>query len=136
MPDIMQVLEELGEFGWAMRRPSAEKTAQALAYPPIISWRYKEPTATKAEVLARALAIFQGTIPWKFSTEHRNWVLMPARIAEYAQSHNLLGDLQAAEELRRNDPDFGVRANAELARLAEHIQRQLDQQKNANLGTG
>jgi hypothetical protein len=97
---------------------------EELAYPPIISWRYKEPTPDKADLLQRLVASFRGTISWdlEFSPKPRAWVLMPSRINEYSRAHRLLGGLNAARRLIVKDPDFGIRANAELHLFAAHLE--------------
>jgi hypothetical protein len=103
--DLMQVLQEIGEFEWASRRPTAEASGAELAYPPIICWRYKQPTAEKAELLQCLLAGFERTIAWELQVapKPRAWVLMPAWVREYAEKYKLVGSLQAADELMRKD---------------------------------
>jgi hypothetical protein len=127
MTDIMQVLKEIDDFEWGCRRPSSSAAGNELAYPPIIAWRYKEPTPDKADLLRRLVGSFQGTIQWEleFSPKPRAWVLMPSRINEYTRAHRLRGGLDAAKQLMVKDPDFGIRANAELRLLAEHMRQQL-----------
>jgi hypothetical protein len=123
--DIMAVLGLLGEFEWAMRRPAVEASGEELAYPPIIVWRYREPAKEKADKLQGFIDTFRGKLAWQFSCTRRNWGLMPASLEEYTAAHELAGILEAAEELTVTEPDFGKRANAELASLADHIHKGL-----------
>jgi len=125
MKALIELLKEIGELAWA-GWPSERLTGRELTYPPIITWRYKEPTPEKAELLRRLVGSFRGTIQWEleFSPKPRAWVLVPSRINEYTRAHRLLGGFDAAEKLMKKDPDFGIRANAELRLLAEHMRQQ------------
>jgi hypothetical protein len=134
--DIIQVLRLLGEIDhW--RRPAAPERGGNPAYPPVIAWRYRDPSPGKAALIRRLVASFRGTVRWEFRwpgdsrrgarSAGSGWVLMPARLRWYAWSRLLLGELEAAHVLTQADPNFGRRANAELPFLAEHIQRHPEQ---------
>jgi hypothetical protein len=121
MRDIIDVLHDLAEIEYWKRRPEHEARGEELACPPLIVWRYKEPSRVLAEVFRHAVESFRGTMSWEFSAMDRNWLLMPLRIKEYAQAHGYPGTLQASLELKTKEPNFGCQANAELPLLAEHI---------------
>lgn len=124
MDDIINILQMAGEIeNWTVWLP-IESDGEDPARPPIISWKYKKPSDELVEMLRRALDTFQGTIAWEFCSEGPRWYLMPARISEYANQHDL-DHLAAGQELRTKEPDFGIRANIELARLVKHIQDHL-----------
>ena len=121
MRDIIDVLLDLAEVEYWKRRPEQEARGEELACPPLIVWRYKQPSRALAEALRHAVESFRGTMDWEFLTSERNWLLMPSRIKEYARAHGYPGTLQASLELKTKEPNFGCQANAELLLLAEHI---------------
>ena len=121
MRDIIDILQALAEIEYWKRCPHDEAKGEELACPPLIVWRYKEPSRAFAEVIRHAVESFPGTMAWEFSAADRNWILMPSRIKEYARAHGYPGTLQASLELKTKEPNFGCQANAELRLLAEHI---------------
>lgn len=121
MKDIIDVLQEAGALAHWTVWPHKAARGEELACAPIIAWRHEQPSQELAELFRQVVGTFQGATSWEFSAAGRRWVLMPARIREYSESHGCLGELMAAAELRVADPDFGKRANAELGLLAEHI---------------
>ncbi|MGH7169072.1 MAG: hypothetical protein ACRELG_02190 [Gemmataceae bacterium] len=121
MRDIINVLQDLAEVEYWKRRPHLEARGEELACPPLIVWRYKEPSRAVAEAFRHAVESFRGTMAWEFSAAERNWILMPSRIKEYARAHGYPGTFQASSELKAKEPNFGCQANAELLLLAEHI---------------
>jgi hypothetical protein len=123
MRDIVDILKAFGEITHWTVRPAPEAYGGNQSYPPIITWRYKQPSRDAEAFFRRAVSSFRGTISWEFSALQPSWVLMPSRINEYAKSHGDLGGLAAALELMTIDPDFGKRANAELPLLVEHLQQ-------------
>ncbi len=129
MSDIMEVLQQLGELDWAMRRPPADAEGATLAFPPMISWRYKNPSPEIAQFLQHAIQRFRGSVPWTFSSEQRNWYLTVAKLLESMKTQNLQGTRKAAQELMTQEPDFCRRANAELALLSDQIQHELAARK-------
>jgi hypothetical protein len=123
--EIIKTLHGIGPIiHWTMC-PAEEAFGGKLACPPIITVRYQQPAEALAAFLRRAVANFQGMVAWEFSTEFPNWVLLPLRIRKYTRANKLWGGLEAARELMTKEPDFGYRANAELPRLAEHLQQQI-----------
>lgn len=125
MNDPIDVLRMAGEIeNWTVWLP-LEADGEDPTRPPIITWKYKQPSDELAEVFRRALDTFQGTIAWEFCAEGPKWYLMPARISEYANQHDL-NHLAAGQELRTKEPDFGIRANLDLSRLVQHIQDHLE----------
>jgi hypothetical protein len=122
MRDIIDILQDLAEIEYWNRCPEHEAQGDELACPPLIVWRYKEPSRALAEAFRRAVESFRGSMAWEFSATERNWILMPLRIKEYAQAHGYPGTLQASLELKAKEPNFGCQANAELPLLAKHIQ--------------
>lgn len=123
--DIFLALQLLGEFEWARVSPARGCPPERLICPPMITWRYREPSEEKAEVLANLVQSFSSSKKWEFSSLHRNWYLMPARLSEYVEEHGLLGTQEAVNRLMKEEPEFGRQANAELRRLAEFIQNRV-----------
>lgn len=121
MRDIIDILQDLAEVEYWKRRPCWEAKGDELTCPPLIVWRYKEPSPALAEFFRHAVESFRGTIAWEFSAADRNWLLMPLRIREYARAHGYPGTLQASLELKAREPNFGCLANSELLLLAEHL---------------
>jgi len=120
MEEIIEILKEFGEIAHWTCRPAATSGGNP-AFPPIITWRYKEPPSQIAEFFQRVVSNFPGAIPWEFSVVEQTWCLMPSRITEYSKSHDNLGGLAVALELMTFDPNFGKQANRELPLLVEHI---------------
>ena len=127
MKDIIDTLKEFGDIAHWRMGPADERHGGNPACPPIIVWRYKKPAQELADLLQRIVRTVPGTIAWEFSIFGQNWMLMPARINEYATGRGDIGGRDAVLELMKNEPEFGQRANAELPLLAQHIQQQLEQ---------
>ncbi len=123
MKEIIEVLKEFADIEHWMALPSNEG-GDDLTHPPIVTWRYKQRSSELAGILNRAISSFAGTMGWDLTITDRNWSLKPSRITEYAKMHGCTGTLSAARELKIAEPEFGIRANAELRRLAEHIQKE------------
>jgi len=121
MNDIVDVFKELGEVAYWTGTPAAEEEGGNLSCPPIVVWRYEEPSPELASMVLRMVKSFQGRMTWAVSTDGQAWSLMPARVRELADSQKGLGTYGAAGKLTEIDPDFGKRANEELILLAEHI---------------
>jgi len=120
--EIIAVLQQGGEIAhWSMH-PGRNGD---LSCPPIITWRYKQPTKELAELICLAVDDYRGVVAWDFSGSERTWCLMPLRVRELARLHEGVGGLGAAAELMRVDPDFGRCANKELCLFAEHLQQHL-----------
>jgi hypothetical protein len=115
------VLQELAPIAHFTFWPPRDACGEELSTPPIVWWTYQQPPEELAEFLRQVVGTFQGTVKWEVLATGRRWILMPARIREYAELHGCNGDLIAAAELKSAEPDFGKRANAELRFLAEHI---------------
>lgn len=114
MNNILVVLAEFGEIEWSYcnTENGLSKTyPESRSFPPVVVWRYKTPSAHIAEKLSRAVESFRGTIEWRLDTERTNWVLCPSRV------HNR----DDVMHLHDSEPEYGIRANAELRELAEHI---------------
>src|SRR6266446_2272224 len=123
MKDIVDILKEIGDLAHWTLRPAPEACGGRHACPPIITWRYKHPSDELADFFRRVVGAFAGTISWEFSATHEVWSLMPSRIREYSKSHGDVGGLAVAKQFMEMEPDFGIRANAELPLLAAFIQR-------------
>jgi hypothetical protein len=132
MKDIVDILKEFGEITHWTVRPARAEQGGNLSCPPIITWRYKQPSREVADYFRRVVSTFRGTIAWEFSVFGQTWCLMPSRISEYAEAHGNLGALAVARELMTSDPEFGKRANAELPLLVEHMQQQIEKAKAEN----
>ncbi len=126
MKDVIDILQEVADVEHWTRLPHAGASGIELTHPPIITWRFKEPSSELAAFFQQIIGSFRGTLPWEFSATKPNWSLMPARIREYARARGYSGTLMAAGELKTAEPDVGIRANADLYLLAEHIQHHLD----------
>jgi len=131
MEDIIKVLREVGEVSYWRMGPAAGVPGAVLSCPPIIAWKYKKPTHEFADFFRRAVGSYRGPISWEISIPEERlwskwlWCLMPSRISECAKSHGGVGGLAAARILKETEPDFGIRANADVPFLAAHIRRQL-----------
>jgi hypothetical protein len=122
---MIDVLLKLGPIDHFSYGPSRDPGYEDLSYPPHVWWTYKDPSEQTAAFIRQAIASFSGEIAWEFLTNGRRWTLMPARLGEYGKAHGIPGGLYAAAALKREDPEFGKRANADLQKLAEHIERQI-----------
>jgi hypothetical protein len=105
--------------------PHRDASDAELACPPFVAWRYETPSDELAEFLRNAISTFGGEVAWELLTTGPRWILAPARLREYAEEHGCGAGLIAAAKLKVAEPGFGKRANAELGRLAEHIERHL-----------
>jgi hypothetical protein len=126
MKNIVDILKEFGEIAHWVVRPARQEFGGDLSCPPIITWKYKNPSKEVAEFFRYVVSTFRGTIGWEISVYEQTWILKPSRISEYSKSHDNLGGLAVAGELMKIDPEFGKRANAELRLLVEHIQQHIE----------
>jgi hypothetical protein len=121
MADIIDVLQELGELAHWVQRPAPAPHGD-LTYPAIISFCFKSNPIKAEEILEVAIASFQGDISWQFfPCSEGLWVIEPKRVPDLTEERGLLGDLDAALILSKEDPEFGLQSNRELESLADHI---------------
>lgn len=124
MGSIIDALQFVSPIAtWTVVPEQVEFGAKS-SHPPFVAWRYQQPSTQVAHFLRGAISTFPGTTPWEFVTVRPRWLLMPARIAEYAKLHRCDGGLIAAAKLKAADPEFGIRANVELGLLADFIRLQ------------
>jgi hypothetical protein len=118
---MLELVRGFGQLAYWVMMPDSEACGEELALPPVFRWRYWQPSDTLLAAFSQAVSSFRGEIGWEFSTSGQLWILMPARIREYAALHRCNGTLTAAGELKVSEPEFGKRANSELRLLAEHV---------------
>ena len=124
MADMWEVLQQLGKFEWAVKRPYATEGGEALNFPPIFCWRYQNQSEEQLEIIRKAISTFKGKIDWEFINPEnsKNWVIRPKLLNDVLKKEQLLGILVAAEYLAKKYPEFGQEANQEFNQLAEHFQ--------------
>jgi hypothetical protein len=125
MTHILESLRAVAPIAHFTIWPTQDARGAELSTPPIIAWRYHQPTKQLAEFLRQAIMRFQGLIEWEVLVKGERWILLPARIRQYEERQGCNGLLLAAAELQVTEPDFGIRANAESRLLAEHIRQEL-----------
>lgn len=130
---VQNILDTLLAFGeiahWTM---CPDPDVGHLSCPPIITWRYKQASNGVADFFKGVVSGYRGAISWHFSATTPTWCLMPSRVKEYANTHEDIGGLGAAEELMRKEPDFGKLANTDLWLLVKHIQHQIASSDRCN----
>jgi hypothetical protein len=126
MKDVIDLLQEIADVEHWTCLPHSGASGDELTLPPIITWRFKKPSTELAGFIHSVISTFRGALTWEFSAAKRNWSLMPARIREFARARGYSGTLTAAEELKKTEPEVGIRANADLRLLAAHLQYHLD----------
>ena len=124
MKHMIDILQEVSPIAHFTCWPHRDACGEELSAPPIMWWRFQDPSDELAKFLRQAVSTFPGAIPWEFSTTGRRWILMPARINEFAASNGCDGGLIAAAKLKVAEPEFCKRANAEFSLLAEHFRRE------------
>ena len=99
--------------------------------PLVIAFRFKSSPPELAALLTKWIPEFLGETRWHFNPNGPgiNWVLGAQRCWDYAQEHQDLGVLSAADCLAKEDPEFTRRAEAELLRLAEYLRDRWRQQQ-------
>ncbi|MGW5705534.1 hypothetical protein [Amycolatopsis japonica] len=117
--DVADALSVHGVIGW-YRIAVGRSVLSGLVSPPMIVWRYLEPSAAVRRGISECVEGFSGAVEWVFNCEHRNWTLMPAKVRDaYAKADptyvNVLADLAAS------DQDFCLAADADLVLLLNSI---------------
>ena len=116
MHRLAEVLEEMCEL--VQFRPGLRER------PPLIAFRFKGSPLALAALLGKWIAEFPGEIPWHFDSSGpgANWVLGPQRIWDYAAEGKYQGAFESQAGLADEDPEFALRAQSELLRLADYLQ--------------
>ncbi|UMP06345.1 hypothetical protein [Amycolatopsis sp. EV170708-02-1] len=117
--DVVEALSVHGVVGW-YRIAVGRSVLSGLVCPPMIVWRYLEPSAAVRRGISQCVQEFSGTLEWVGGFEHRNWTLMPVKVRDaFAKADptyvNVMSDLAAA------DQNFCLAANAELVSLLDSI---------------
>ena len=122
MADIFEVLGEFGELEQAGGRIVTHSGIDVPSAP-IIVFRHKNRCSQLAGLLHELITAFQGDVEWHFKPDGPgiNWVLGPKRLWTYAEEHGFQSPKEARDRLRSEEPEFGIKANAELSRLADFI---------------
>ncbi|MEV6906038.1 hypothetical protein [Amycolatopsis sp. NPDC051071] len=113
--EVVEALSVHGVVGW-YRIAVGRGVLGGLVTPPMIAWRYLEPSESARRVISECVDNFSGSLTWVFNFERRNWTLMPAEVSDaFAKADptyvNVLSDLA------ESDQDTWVAANEDLASL-------------------
>jgi hypothetical protein len=119
--EIIDVIRQFGALEWGRWSPLVEGREEKLAQPPVIIWRYKDHNETLERLIEEAVHSFKGNVEWEMRRPGRNWVIAPVHVREFYQQGGFRVDVEAHKALADQDPSFGVNANSDLPRLAEHI---------------
>lgn len=65
------------------------------AVPPLIVWRYVDPTEPRSDLIREAINSTALQIDWHYDKEGRNWVLAPRRVLEEQKKRSLPTDAAA-----------------------------------------
>jgi hypothetical protein len=122
MKDIIMLLHTYGEIAHWNMQPVAETCGGNLSCPPIIIWRYKQPSTELAKMFQVAVDSFYGNMLWDLSISYPTWCLTPLRVREYSVLQGDIGLFAAAGKLMVLDPEFGRMANAQLSLLTGHME--------------
>ena len=83
MADMWEVLQQLGKFEWAVKRPYATEGGEALNFPPIFCWRYQNQSEEQLEIIRKAIS---GMLPDNRLKDNR---LARLRVIE-GEKHNFI----------------------------------------------
>ncbi len=116
MIDIIDALRKWGEIEQYSCNSGEElfsRFPDLITVPPLVVWRYVNPTPQLAKRLTSVIGSFQGNVEWMFLSKGENWSLCPA----------LVKNRSDLSKLQKLNPGYGICANNELPKLAEHIRR-------------
>ena len=121
MADIFEALARLGNLVQKGGRVCDKMGMPILTFAPLLVFRFEPPLPRTADKIAKCVKEFPGELEWHFNASGPgiNWVLGPERLWRVADVQRLQGAKAARDLIREQDPDFGIRANAELDRLAD-----------------
>jgi hypothetical protein len=108
--------------------------------PPVVSWRYKTKNERRDQLIVDAVESFNGNLKWIITFRDRerlpgrNWSIMPKRfkvfLDELKNNPGLIPPdafISAERAFSKIEPEIGEIANREIAQLAEHIKKFVQQ---------
>lgn len=130
--DIIEVLQSYAPIeNWTLL-PAQDFSNETRTLPPILCWTSAELLEDTASALTQAITSYEGEVQWDLQrafevrADGKRWVLMPMRVRQHIdQTGGTTPWWEAADELRKTDPEFGRRAHADLRKLAYHLYAKL-----------
>jgi hypothetical protein len=101
---FVQIIHDCLDVEW--HRFTGGYTDDGKAVPPLIVWRYADPTEPKLDVVRDAINRTVRQIEWYYDKPGRNWVLAPMRILDTQRARSLPTDVAAINELVDLDQGF------------------------------
>jgi hypothetical protein len=92
------------------------------AVPPLVVWRYADPTQPKSDLIQNAIDRTVLQMDWYYNKIGRNWVLTPRRILEEQRTRSLPTDVAALNALVEEDQDFCQNAMADFSRILRNLE--------------
>lgn len=129
--EVIDVLERYTELDWS-KAPHLS-SEQQWTYPPAIVFRFHK-DRMDADALEKTMSVFHavissfhGNVKWTLTyPRQRNWLLIPTRLWDLETSGNFQGEVESKISLSKTDPQFGVDANMDLAKIAEQLAKALE----------
>ena len=139
--NIIEILKLFGEIEWAKCSPAIKKVnlfEDAEENPHSSVWRWKNPDPELDELIVEAVNSFQGQIEWSISSRERipklggrNWVIQPTRKKQFFNEHKDLPLAEIKRLIREEEPEIGILSNQDVPKLAEHIKRYVEENRQS-----
>lgn len=121
--EVLRVLGLYGAVEWA-RISLGPDPIDNLVRPPMVVWRYKEPSVGDAliEVIESTVARFDGRERWIFGAMGRNMVILPVALDAQLRTKPEESDSVVMARVKASDPGFCMRATSDLASLFRDLE--------------
>lgn len=124
MIDSRRVRHVLGLYGtiqWS-RISIGRDIIDDLWRPPLVVWRYIQPTDVARERLHSLVECFDGSVGWFSDFTEKNWVIVP-RILHAVFEGAREGDTAVMADFKRLKQGFCAKATLDLERMLNEIER-------------
>ncbi|MFI5557661.1 hypothetical protein ACIA2T_00145 [Amycolatopsis japonica] len=120
--EVVEALSVHGVIGWS-RIAVGRSILSGLVLPPMIVWRYLEPSESACRAISACVDNFSGSLAWVFNFERRNWTLMPVKVDDAFEKADPTY-VDVLSDLAKSDQDAWVAANEDLVSLLALIKEQ------------
>jgi hypothetical protein len=140
--DILKVIKSFQETEWSRCSPiikefnlykDKEKELHHTA------WRWKNPDPQLDKLIVEAVNSFEGQVEWQIRFRERkpklggtNWIIETVKEHQFLEQYRDLELNEIKKLIAKEEPEIGILSNQDLPKLAEHIKRYVEENRQSS----
>ena len=140
--DILRIFESFEELEWAGFRSATEEVnffEDTKKNPHHTVWRWKNPDPELDQLIVEAVDSFKGRVEWQIRSRERmaklggtNWIIETVKERYFLEKYKDLDLDEIKRLIREEEPEIGILSNQDVPKLAEHIKRYVEENRQSN----